>query len=115
MPRPIQPLPSTILVCASRLVCSTVLVLLAGSALPAAAEGPAGALRAPVPGAIQRSLDSFASGWMGKLERAEAADRRASKDGSAGLTYTGYGDSFTTEIKSAGRSYLGLCGSASYI
>lgn len=127
MPRPTQPLPTSIvLVWATRrvsatrlvratsrlrqtgLVCAIALAFLAGLAVPGAAEGPAGAMRAPVPGAVQRSLKSFASGWMAKLQRAEAADQRASKDASAGLTYTGYGDSFTTEIKSAGRSYVGL-------
>jgi hypothetical protein len=84
------------------------LVCLAGFALPALAEGPAGALRAPVPGAIERSMQSFAGGWMKKLGKAEVASQQASRRGAAGATYTGYADGFSTEIKRRGGAYVGL-------
>ena len=84
---------------------------LAASAEPPAALAGEGAKREQV----RRSFDRFASSWMEKMERAEAANRREpsvqSRNGRTYVTYRGYGESFDIELRPTGSSrtpYVGL-------
>jgi len=95
----------------ARLAAATLATLFLS--LAASAQGPPAAI--PDQDARhQRALESFrgfAVKWMGKLERAEANNRRSPKSRGKGVSYRGYGDDFRVQLKATGSPrapYVGI-------
>ncbi len=84
---------------------------LASIALPALADSPA-ALAEPGDEKARQSFERFAEGWMEKVKGLEANNRRNPTVRSGDqMTYTGYGDDFTIELRPTGHAvapYIGL-------
>jgi hypothetical protein len=94
------------------LVLGAALVLLAA---PALADAPAAVSNAGGETRARASFERFAQSWMDKVRRLEEDNRRhpTVKPGAQGttVTYRGYGDDFTTELRPTGHPvapYVGL-------
>lgn len=85
-----------------------------GLALPAFADSPA-AIRAPGEERVQSTFDRFAETWMEKVKGMEENQRQnpTVRPGAANplVTYRGYGDDFSTELRPTGHPsapYVGI-------
>lgn len=80
----------------------------------AAAESPA-AIPAPEQQGVRTAFERFASGWMEKVRRMESEQRRSPTvrpgPDAPVVTYRGYGDDFTIELRPTGHAsapYVGI-------
>ena len=105
------------MICCNRSVFSGSLlaaVVLFAFAVPALAESPA-AIRGPGQNRVRSTFDRFATAWMEKVQRLEDQQRQnpTVRPGAAKplVTYRGYGDDFSTELRPTGHPsapYVGI-------
>lgn len=81
---------------------------------PANAEPPAAIAPSGSDGAARRAFERFAERWMEKMERVERRNRAnptRNGDGASGVSYVGYGDDFSVQLKPTGYArapYVGI-------
>ena len=96
------------------MIRSILLTAVIAFAVPALADGPAAMADPGVEGA-EASFNAFAQRWMDRVHRLEAQGRNKPtvSEGSDGpvVTYRGYGDDFSIELRETGYArapYVGL-------